>query len=526
MSFNFDSCLDLDLAWKRIKLDVPHRVFIRNPLEIKIIERDKDSYFDNITDKLKKGKYYPGSLFLCNVPKGKGLLRPGAHICIDDRLIYYACIGSCLPYIYETVRWAQGNLDFSYQISNNFENPQWLTNQFHGWNNFRIRSLKKIEEGAQIILMTDISGYYDNIDIKSLMSDLRSIKVHEEVINLISMCLNRWAQVEGRGIPQGYTPSDLLGKLYLNSIDQNLRDMGFNHFRYVDDFRIFCRNEPEAKRALIALNGLLRRRGLQLQSAKTGIYSANVAKDKIDGIHPILQPIIKQFMENIIDTFESQDPYLTVAKADKLLGSIKNETPITVLREAFDNNFSASADEHFDKTLFRFLINRLGSSRDAHAQNYCLAALKSHPEETSVILNYFRMIDAIKTIELSIIKYMASQDAVYSYQTYQILEWFSDYCKELSGELLSFSRRIAFDRSEPKYLRSVSRRLIAKHGTTADLERLEHIYSEIDDEFEKCEIIYFLKRMERSKRNTILSRASHDGELIRRSVELVRDETI
>lgn len=526
MTFDYDYSLDFNLAWKRIKLDIPHRVFIRNPLETKIIERNQDSYFKSLTDRLKKGQYYPSTLFLCNVPKGKALLRPGALISIDDRLIYYACLGNCLPNIYEAVKWAQGHVDFSYQISSNFANAEWIKNQFQGWNNFRIRSVKKIEEGARFVIMADISGYYDNIDIKCLLSDLRSTSVSQEIFDLISTCLNRWAQPEGRGIPQGYTPSDFLGKLYLNSIDLNLKGMGFAHLRYVDDFRIFCRNEPEAKRAIMALNGLLRRRGLQLQSAKTEIYAADAAKDKIQGIQPILQPIIREFKQNIIETFESQDAYLTVAKADQLLENVENETPISVLREAFDNNFRRSGNDGFDKTLFRFLVNRLGSSRDGYAADYCLEALKSHPEETSVILRYFRIIDAIMTVESSIIEYLKSEDAVYFYQTYQILEWFADYHRDPSDELVSLSRFIAFDKSTPKYLRSVSRRLISDHGTTADLERLEDIYSEIDDEFEKSEIVYSLKRMERSRRNTFLSRASHDGELIRRCVELVRAETI
>ncbi len=138
-----------------------------------------------------------------------------------------------MPNIYETLKWSQGTVDFSYAISNEFENAQWLGNPFVGWEKFRTTSLKKIETGISHVIMTDISGYYENINIMTLMSDLKIALVDNDIVNLLSDCLNRWAQSMDRGIPQGYAPSDLLGKLYLNSVDLNLRAMGYDHLEPV-----------------------------------------------------------------------------------------------------------------------------------------------------------------------------------------------------------------------------------------------------------------------------------------------------
>ena len=77
--------------------------------------------------------------------------------------------------------------------------------------------------------------------------------VDRHVVALLSTCLNRWSSGNGRGIPQGISASDILGKVYLNSIDLALRELGFVHLRYVDDIRIFCQNEVEAKIALLKL---------------------------------------------------------------------------------------------------------------------------------------------------------------------------------------------------------------------------------------------------------------------------------
>ena len=165
-----------------------------------------------------------------------------------------------MPNIYEALKWSQGIVDFSYEISNEFENAKWLENLFIGWEKFRTRSIEKIETGISHIITTDISNYYESINITTLMSDLKSTHADDDIVNLLNNCLDRWAQSMGRGIPQGCAPSDFLGKLYLNSVDLNLRAMGYDHFRFVDDIRIFCKNEVEAKKALVDLTELLRKK--------------------------------------------------------------------------------------------------------------------------------------------------------------------------------------------------------------------------------------------------------------------------
>jgi hypothetical protein len=525
MSVKQSNLLNLELAWKRIKLDIPHRVFIHNPFEIQIIEHNLTGYLDSLSELIRVDKYNPKPILIHNVPKGKGLLRPGAQLGMEDRLVYYACLGSCMPNIFDTQKWSQGDIEFSTQISNDFENAQWLKNQFVGWNNFRKKSIGKIDEGFTHVIIADISGYYENIDIFSLISDLRTIGAPNEVITLLSTCLNRWSQISGRGIPQGYTPSDFLGKLYLNSIDLNFKAMDIDHLRYVDDIRIFCQSKVEAKKALIELNNLFRKRGLNFQSAKTRIHTAEEARKIIDGVQPILQSILKEFVDDIIEISEIDNPYLSVGLADELLEKIGDETPITVIKKAF-NKYFIKYGEEFDKTLFRFLVNRLGSSKDDYALKYCLEILETHPEETQTILKYIKSIEAISTIENTILDFINSENSVYLYQVYEILRWFSEYSTKPTENLISISRKFAFDKSKPLYLKSVCRKLIGNFGTSADLERLECLYSEIDNENEKSEIICCLKNMEITRRNGFLARAKNDGDLIRRAVELVKANSI
>ena len=522
MSKELAELLNLELAWKRVKSDIPDRVFTRNPFEIKLIEGDLSGYLDDLNGRIRNDTYNPKLPNTCDVPKGGWLVRPGSILSVDDRIAYYACLGACLPNIYETLEWSQGIVDCSYEISNEFENAKWLRNQFIGWTKFRTMSLEKIETGISHVITTDISNYYENVNIGTLISDLKNAHVDNDIVNLLGKCLNKWAQSVGKGIPQGYAPSDFLGKLYLNSVDMNFRAMGYEHLRYVDDIRIFCKDEVEAKKALVDLSKLLRARGLNLQSAKTEIHTSDNAKTIIDGVQPILQPI----MENLNETLGIDNPYFSVAQVDELLEQMEGDTSIEVLTQAFLEHFIDAREEDFDKTLFHFLLKRLGKSKSDIAVAYCLKLLKTRPEETKHILKYFQSIDVVNQIEDLVVEFLRSVNAVYPYQNYQILEWFSEQAENPSEDLLEIARRMAFDNSHPKYLRVVSRKLVGEFGTSADLERLESLYSELDDEMEKSNIICCLKNMELSRRNFFLGRVQYDGKLVQIASKLVKSGAI
>ena len=123
------------------------------------------------------------------------------------------------------------------------------------------------------MVVTDLTGFYENIDLSILASDLRSLGCHVETVQLLSTCLNRWGVIPGRGLPQGYSPSDILAKVYLNPIDRAIVDEGFDYIRYVDDIRVFCSDFANSKQALLFLTQALRRRGLNLQTSKTEMMS-------------------------------------------------------------------------------------------------------------------------------------------------------------------------------------------------------------------------------------------------------------
>jgi len=514
--------LNLDVAWRRVKADIHDRVFIRHPYEVKLIELDLAGWLDSILDSVQKGTYNPSPLIVCDVPKGGGAVRPGAHLSLVDRVMYAAYVGACFPHIHRSLFWSQGQVDFSYRLSIHYDNPVWIRSRFHGWRAFQNKSIEKIEEDIPYVLIADIAGYYENIDISTLISDLRQTGAPADAVIQLSSCLNRWAQVSGRGIPQGQSPSDILGKLYLNAVDIALREMGYSHYRYVDDFRIFCRSRIEAKKAIVDLIRLLRPRGLGLEMQKSRIYQTDEAKAIIEGVMPILDTVRDKFVAKIIRHFKLPDAYISMPEAEKILSREPDDTTVEIIRETYKTYFIDSTDDSFNSTLFHFLLNRLGKHKDKFAVEHCMTLLEKHPEETRTILDYLSRTVELVEIEDSLIEFLNSQDAIYPYQNYQIIEYVSSNPAKPSEALMAISRRLGFDNSQPPYLRSFCRKILGDFGSIGDLERLQDSYSEARNSLEQSEIICSLKRMETGRRNTFLARAEHDGELNRRSSIIVK----
>ena len=166
-------------------------------------------------------------------------------------------------------------------------------------------SLDLINNRFNFLVVADIAGYYENIDLATLRSDLNQLNIDKNLVNFLMINLFRWStqQVRGRSLPQGLSASDILAKLYLNTIDLSLNDLGITHLRYVDDIRIFSSTENKAKNSLMFLTEQLRHRGLLIQTAKLKILNKIDAIAYIEGITPILKGIREGLYVELRDSF-------------------------------------------------------------------------------------------------------------------------------------------------------------------------------------------------------------------------------
>lgn len=521
MSLPIDK-LDLATAWIRVKNDSREgRTFVDEPYDIKLIEFDLDAWLKALKDEIVVG-YRPQSPIVTDIPKGNGGVRPAALLTLKDRVVYAATIGCFLPDIEAGLRWSQGKIDFAYQLPRKPTREGWFTNVYRSWAAFSEVGMKTLDSAmsTSTAVFTDITGFYENIDLAFLFSDLRALGCAPDILPLLQTCLNRWCVVPGRGLPQGLSASDVLAKVFLNNLDHAMTDAGIKYMRYVDDVRMFCDDTPSAKKALMLLTQQTRLRGLSLQSEKTVIVASSSAKRKIDGVTPIIEKIHSRYIDTVAKFRIAINPYASISEIEDKIGV--DEVPIDVVHDAFTENF-LSEKKSFNKTLFHYLINRLRAQKDDFAVVYCLKQFAINPQETEAVLAYVAGVgkssSALKPLE----QFLVSSDCIYDYQIYQIFDWLNDQKIELDANLIAIARKIAFDHAKPHYLRATCRVTLQKYGNQADLERIHVTYAHAHNELDKAQTLVAVHRMETSRRNAFYARVEKDCLLCELAVKLVKN---
>lgn len=484
------------------------------PFELEILDSSKEAWLPLLIASIQEDTYSPDTATIVELPKARGLVRPIALMSLRDRVVYNASIQACFPNIFAELSWSQGSRDFAYSLRPPDRTPPWFKNAFRGWIAFRKASLSNLASPCVAVAITDVAGFYENISISRLISDLQSIGCNEHAVHLISRQLNRWCQVEGRGIPQDAWGSHVLAKLYLNPIDRRFAHAGRVHTRYSDDIRIFCESSQAAEVALVETARAMRRRGLSLQGAKTKVVPRDQARAIIEGRTPTIARIRRDWRQAIIDAIgDGEDAdYLTVAEIDSLIQNEPERIPVDVLRGAFDAFIQNEADDGFDKSVFHFLLNRLAKAGDKHAIRYLAAKLITHPQETSFILRYVRQVDAETEFEPALIAFLRSaQGSVYDAQRLIVLAWWSQGTPSI--EAAELARGVAFSADAARITRAAARAVLAAHAELADLERLQEDYDRSGDELERAQILCCLRRLEKSRRRAFVARAKADGPL-------------
>jgi hypothetical protein len=513
------SLQELQVAWKRLKLDRRKRVFVQHPYLIGWIESILDDWLGEVRRRLATG-YSPHPSLVCNVPKGSGFVRPGTVLHSMDEVVLNAALGRLHKNLWTVLAPSQGTVDIAYQLQDPSSGIPWIKADLTVWKSFRKKSLAELDNGAQYVLITDIAAFYENIDLTRLGSDLNGLGVDSELHRLLMDCLRKWAAPRGRGIPQGYSGSDILAKLYMRNIDAALMQSGYKHLRYVDDIRIFCIRKVEAKKALLLLQELLRDRGLNIQATKTDIYRVDSARRKIDGINPIIENVQAQITEELRHHIDEIGEYAAVGDdVEKIFRDHPDKLNPEILERTFREIFAPNVD--FEKTLFHYLIHRLAAIGSQVAVTYCLELLSEHPEETSEVMKYLGSLPLPDSVYDQVVAYMKTSDAIYDYQLYEIVRWFVSR-SYYPDELVRLCRVWAFDRNRSRWLRTYCLVVLGEAGNQADLEMIERQYPSATTELERAEIVTALRRVEVTRRNGLYCRIEHDGRLVRAGVVSIR----
>jgi len=138
-----------------------------------------------------------------------------------------------------------------------------------------------LREGRAWCVELDFKSYFDTIPHERLLGLVRQRVVDGSVLRLLEQGLKAgvleelkgWQPTQA-GTPQGAVISPLLANLYLNPLDHQMAQRGWEVVRYADDLVVLCRTREEAEQALAYLRQWSQEAGLTLHSTKTRIVQA------------------------------------------------------------------------------------------------------------------------------------------------------------------------------------------------------------------------------------------------------------
>jgi RNA-directed DNA polymerase len=138
-----------------------------------------------------------------------------------------------------------------------------------------------LEQGRPWCVDLDFKSYFDTIEHERLLGLVQQRVVDGSVLALLRQSLKAGVLEEMKGwqptevgTPQGAVISPMLANLYLNPLDHQMAERGWEMVRYADDLVVLCRTREEAEQALAYLRQWSGETGLTVHPTKTHIVNA------------------------------------------------------------------------------------------------------------------------------------------------------------------------------------------------------------------------------------------------------------
>jgi hypothetical protein len=292
--------------------------FVSDPIGYADFASNLEDRLDYLVEEVQALRYRPRHLINVDVPKSGLSVRPGNVLPIDESVVLHAIVYVLAPALDKQL---SDNV-YSYRL-----HPEWekkakkrrsifrdgepvfpflkrrtirLLDPFESWYEAWPRfvteaAAAQTSEGYTHLTKTDITSYFENIDLDMLEGQIRRLLKRDgesKVLHVLFRILRGWTRttsagtVIARGLPQGNNASSFLANLYLIPLDLALdafcQRNDATWFRYVDDVKIFSKTERVARETVFAINRALRSLHLNLQGSKTKVLSGPKLKKELD----------------------------------------------------------------------------------------------------------------------------------------------------------------------------------------------------------------------------------------------------
>ncbi|SCW88104.1 Reverse transcriptase (RNA-dependent DNA polymerase), partial [Paenibacillus tianmuensis] len=238
---------------------------------------------ETIRNEIISGSYKVSQPLIYRIEKKYGICRHLVNPQPSDALVFQVLVEN----INEQILKKQPSKNAFYsRDKHSVAKPHSIEDSYFNWHEQWKRLQKKIynfNEEKEYIVVTDLTNYYDSIDLNELRKVLTSYTgIKEVVIDLIFKIIEDiswkpdYLPYSRRGLPTTNIEGvRLLAHSFLFEIDEVLKQKTNNSFtRWMDDITIGVDSKKQAIETISEISDMLKSRGLALNLSKTNIYNA------------------------------------------------------------------------------------------------------------------------------------------------------------------------------------------------------------------------------------------------------------
>ncbi len=346
--------------WIRSNPDASYKSYFR-PLYQHFAVAE-EALLDDLSIRLRRGFYEPEPACKIYQPKASGILRPISLLSVEDQIVYQAAVNLIAEKLRPRTVRRYNKQVFGHLYAG--KSSVWFYRKWSdGYKAFNEAAREAYADGYIYTASFDLTACYDSLDHRVLRHFLNKLGLDPDFCGKLSEWLEKWTATErgifhNHGIPQGPLSSGLLSEVVLAHFDEiKLKGVEFCYFRYVDDIRLFAKNEHDLRQLLVFLDILSKDVGLFPQSGKISIHRVYDIEDELKTIsNPPETAITRMFTDQ-----------------EKLLKRIIELTP----RYEITNN-----------TRFKYLLAHANPSAKLTSRLWRI--LEKQPEIYRSVCNYLR----------------------------------------------------------------------------------------------------------------------------------------
>lgn len=284
-------------AWVRSNPDRAYKSYFRE-LYSAYATAD-EALLRHLADRLNRGIYQPTDACKIFLPKPSGILRPLSLLSVEDQIVYQALANVIAESLFPHVSKRYNKQVFGHLYAGT--GGAWFYRRWSdGYRAFNKAAEEAFAKGYEWTASFDLTAFYDSIDHRVLRHFVQKIGCDKELAERLTDYLSVWTATSTRiyhnhGIPQGPLSSGLIAETVLAYFDQNHRaETGVKYFRYVDDIRLFARDDKHLRGMLVSLDRLSKDVGLFPQSSKIDIHRVSDIQEELKSVSTPIESVLAE----------------------------------------------------------------------------------------------------------------------------------------------------------------------------------------------------------------------------------------